>query len=159
MNFFELFQLPVAFTIDNNKLEQQLRQLQSQHHPDNQSDNESKKHAEKMSAVINQAYQTLKYPDSRASHLLELDGQADKAMDFRIELDEADNVGLTALKPRLQTWLDELSAQFNQAYQQQNWTQAIDFAQKLKFLVKIDKDLAKKVDELANSQNDDDLYV
>ncbi len=46
MNFFELFQLPVAFTIDNNKLEQQLRQLQSQHHPDNQSDNESKKHAE-----------------------------------------------------------------------------------------------------------------
>ena len=145
MNFFELFQLPVAFTIDNNKLEQQLRQLQSQHHPDNQSDNESKKHAEKMSAVINQAYQTLKYPDSRASHLL--------------ELDEADNVGLTALKPRLQTWLDELSAQFNQAYQQQNWTQAIDFAQKLKFLVKIDKDLAKKVDELANSQNDDDLYV
>ena len=133
----------------NNKLEQQLRQLQSQHHPDNQSDNESKKHAEKMSAVINQAYQTLKYPDSRASHLLELDGQADnlsqsirdldfldKAMDFRIELDEADNVGLTALKPRLQTWLDELSAQFNQAYQQQNWTQAIDFAQKLKFLVK-----------------------
>lgn len=172
MNFFELFQLPVAFDIDGNALEQQLRQLQSRHHPDSQTDGEDKKHAGKMSAIINHAYQILKYPDSRASYLLELARQADNlqnsitdldfldtAMEFRTALDEADKAGLADLKPCLQAWLNDLSAQFNQSYQQQNWTHAIDFAQKLKFLVKIDKDLAKKVDELADFGNDDDLYV
>lgn len=175
MNYFELFHLPVSFDVDNEQLEKQLRQLQSQHHPDVQTDSHAQKKAEQLSAVINNAYQALKYPDSRASHLLELAGQGDnleqsirdldfldKAMDFRIELDEAENQGLLALNNRLQSWLAELSNQFHQAYINQNWQQAVDFAQKLKFLVKIDKDITKKVDalsNLSNQNNDDDLYV
>lgn len=168
MSFFELFALPTDFNIDQQKLDEQLRTLQSQYHPDVVNAQKS----EQMSAVINQAYQTLKSPDSRASHLLELVEQADKlqqsirdldfldlAMDFRIELDESDNGQLPILNQKLQDWLAEISHHFNQAYQQQDWQTAIDFTQKLKFLVKIDKDLAKKVDELANVADDDDLYV
>lgn len=167
MNFFELFALPTDFAINQQKLNEQLRTLQSQYHPDVVNAQKS----EQMSAVINQAYQTLKSPDSRASHLLELIEQADKlqqsirdldfldlAMDFRIELDEINREQLPALNQRLQDWLEDIGNQFHQAYQQQDWQMAIDFTQKLKFLVKIDKDLSKKVDELANIA-DDDLYV
>lgn len=168
MNFFEIFALPTDFDIDQQKLDEQLRALQSQYHPDVVN----AKKSEQMSAVINQAYQTLKFVDSRASHLLELVGQADSlqqsirdldfldlAMDFRIELDESNSEQLPNLNQSLQDWLADIANQFAQSYQQQDWQTAIDYAQKLKFLVKIDKDLSKKVDELTNVADDDDLYV
>lgn len=169
MNYFSLFELPTAFEIDVSVLDNQLRALQSQYHPDV---TDSKK-SEQMSAVINQGYQTLKYPDSRASHLLELVGQdtqlqdsirdldfLDMAMNFRIELDDADVTQLPTLQKRMQDWLAQSSNDFSQAYHQQDWQSAIDATQKLKFLVKIDKDIGKKMDELSTiDASDDDLYV
>lgn len=169
MNYFTLFNLPTTFEIEPNTLDKQLRILQSQHHPDVANNQNS----ERFSAVINQAYQTLLYPDSRASHLLQLVGQdaslddsihdldfLDLAMDFRIQLDDADISEFPALQQQLQDWLIKLSASFAQAYAKKDWQTAIDATQKLKFLVKIDKDMNKKIDELYKADtSDDDLYV
>lgn len=173
--------LPADFSVDNQRLDSIFRQLQTQHHPDiaqrqmTQADSPlSNLSHEQASAVINTAYQTLKNPDSRATHLLELAGQADglndsirdldfldKAMELRISLDQANSDKLPALKVVLQHWIKAVEQDFVTAFTANDWQTAKTATQQLKFLVKLQHDFAKKTDELANDSqhHDDDLYV
>lgn len=183
-NFFALFEQPVQFELTQNQLDQRLRQLQKHYHPDNVAKNsieanvaKSLQQAERASAIINQAYQTLSRADSRAGYLLDMAGQAqtlensiadldflEDAMDLRIDLDEAidskDKLTLQQLHPQIADRLSTQAMYFNQAYTSQDWQTAIDATQKLKFLVKLDADITIALDNLADShQTDDDLYV
>lgn len=212
VNYFELMNIPQQYQIDIAKLQQTLRQLQSKFHPDNNlADNNldasvAEQHLslsantdaflresiaklsalkpEQASAIINGAYNTLKNPDSRASHLLALKGISqsinqpirdldflDDAMSFRIDLDDADSQSITLLSKKLTEWLNNYQLAFDEVYQKIDNSaaanddaltkQAIDIIQKLQFLVKLQADVAKTTDELAqqNFDNDDDLYV
>lgn len=72
-NYFELFGLTAEFDIDQKKLSEQYRLLQNAVHPDkftNASDYEQRLSMQ-QSARINEAYQVLKKPLSRAQYLLE----------------------------------------------------------------------------------------
>lgn len=186
-NFFALFEQPAQFEIDQARLDQQLRLLQKRYHPDNlmvdskkdvTSVTEAKQQSEQASALINQAYQTLKAPDSRAGYLLEMANQAhnlehsiadldflEDAMQMRIDLDEAiedkDRATLAQLQPQITTRLSKQSERFSSAYQKQDWQTAIDATQKLKFLVKLNADVTTGLDEVASAEHsdDDDLYV
>ena len=214
VNYFELMNVPQHYQIDIAKLQQTLRQLQSKFHPDNNLDASvaeqnlslsanadsslresiaklSSLKPEQASAIINEAYNTLKNPDSRASHLLALKGISqsinqpirdldflDDAMSFRINLDDADSQSITLLSKKLTEWLSNYQLAFDEVYQKIDNSaaaidnsaaandealtkQAIDIIQKLQFLVKLQADVAKTTDELAqkNFDNDDDLYV
>lgn len=207
VNYFELMNVPQQYQIDIAKLQQTLRQLQSKFHPDNNLDASvaeqnlslsantdgflresiaklSALKPEQASAIINEAYNTLKNPDSRASHLLALKGISqsinqpirdldflDDAMSFRIDLDDADGQSITLLSKKLTEWLNNYQLAFDEVYQKIDNSaaanddaltkQAIDIIQKLQFLVKLQADVAKTTDELAqqNFDNDDDLYV
>lgn len=185
-NFFALFEQPVQFAVNQERLDQQLRLLQKRYHPDNlvaDSKNtadsaQAKQQSEQASALINQAYQTLRDPDSRASYLLDIAGQAqnlehsiadldflEDAMQMRMDLDDAiEGKELAALKqlhPQITERLNKQSERFNSAYQSQDWQTAIDATQKLKFLVKLDADVTTGLDEVASAEHldDDDLYV
>lgn len=185
-NFFALFEQPVQFAVDQERLAQQLRLLQKRYHPDNlvaDSKNtadsaQAKQQSEQASALINQAYQTLRDLDSRASYLLDIAGQAqnlehsiadldflEDAMQMRMDLDDAiEGKELAALKqlhPQITERLNKQSERFNRAYQSQDWQTAIDATQKLKFLVKLDADVNTGLDEVASAKHldDDDLYV
>ncbi|HCN16338.1 MAG: Fe-S protein assembly co-chaperone HscB [Psychrobacter sp.] len=182
-NFFALFEQPVQFEIHQERLDQQLRLLQKRYHPDNVAKNltdtaQAQQHSEQTSALINQAYQTLSAPDSRASYLLDLAGQAqnvehsiadldflEDAMQMRIELDDAiegkDRQTLAQLHPQIVERLSKQSKRFEDAYQTKDWQTAIDATQKLKFLVKLNADVTTGLDEVATSEHsdDDDLYV
>lgn len=209
VNYFELMNIPQQYQIDIAKLQQTLRQLQSKFHPDNNLDASvaeqnlslsanadsslresiaqlSSLKPEQASAIINEAYNTLKNPGSRASHLLALKGISqsinqpirdldflDDAMSFRIDLDDADSQSITLLSKKLTEWLSNYQLAFDEVYQKIDnpdaaevnddalTKQAIDIIQKLQFLVKLQADVAKTTDELAqqNFDNDDDLYV
>lgn len=209
VNYFELMNIPQQYQIDIAKLQQTLRQLQSKFHPDNNLDaSVAEQHLslsadtdgflpesiaklsslkpEQASAIINEAYNTLKNPGSRASHLLALKGISqsinqpirdldflDDAMSFRINLDDADSQSITLLSKKLTEWLSNYQLAFDEVYQKIDnpdaaevnddalTKQAIDIIQKLQFLVKLQADVAKTTDELAkqNFDNDDDLYV
>ena len=122
-NFFALFEQPVQFEVDQSRLDQQLRLLQKRYHPDNVAKDvadatQAKQQSEQASALINQAYQTLSSPDSRASYLLGLADQGqnlehsiadleflEDAMQMRIDLDEAienkDRATLQQLHPQI----------------------------------------------------------
>lgn len=175
-NFFALFDQPVQFQLLVDELEQKLRELQQQYHPDNQqAATQSESQNEQISALINHAYQTLRHVDSRASYLLEMVGQdadlnhsiadldfLDDAMELRIDIDEAEAPEqLDSLQQAVQSRIDNFAQQFEQVYNHQHWSQAIDVTQKLKFLVKLKKDVAKKIDSLhqQDDANDDDLYL
>ena len=185
-NFFALFEQPVQFAVNQERLDQQLRLLQKRYHPDNlvaDSKNvadsaQARQQSEQASALINQAYQTLRDPDSRASYLLDIAGQAqnlehsiadldflEDAMQMRMDLDDAiEGKELAALKqlhPQITERLNKQSERFNSAYQSQDWQTAIDATQKLKFLVKLDADVTTGLDEVASAEHldDDDLYV
>lgn len=182
-NFFALFEQPVQFELSQQALDQRLRLLQKRYHPDNitktqATDSDNLQQSGQASAVINQAYQILSHPDSRAAYLLDMAGQAqtlehsiadleflDDAMDLRIDLETAikdkERSSLQQLHPQITSRLDEQSTRFINAYQQQQWQTAIDATQKLKFLVKLNADITIALDELANAEqaDDDDLYV
>ena len=182
-NFFALFEQPVQFEINQSSLEQRLRLLQKRYHPDNVAKNQTdmvqaQLQSEKASALINQAYQTLSAPDSRAGYLLDMVDQAqniehsiadldflEDAMQMRMDLDDAiedkDLAALQQLHPQITERLANQSERFNSAYQNQDWQTAIDATQKLKFLVKLNADVTTGLDDVANASHsdDDDLYV
>lgn len=182
-NFFALYEQPVQFEINQSNLEQRLRLLQKRFHPDNVAKNQTdmvqaQLQSEKASALINQAYQTLSAPDSRAGYLLDMADQAqniehsiadldflEDAMQMRMALDDAiEDKNLAALQqlhPQITERLANQSERFNSAYQNQDWQTAIDATQKLKFLVKLNADVTTGLDDVANASHsdDDDLYV
>ncbi|ABE75436.1 Fe-S protein assembly co-chaperone HscB [Psychrobacter cryohalolentis] len=182
-NFFALFEQPVQFEVVQDNLDQRLRFLQKRYHPDNVAKNianiaKAQQQSEQASALINQGYQTLSSPDSRASYLLDMAGQAqslehsiadldflEDAMEMRMDLDDAigaqDIATLKQLHPQITERLAKQSANFKNAYETQNWQTAIDSTQKLKFLVKLNADVVTAIDGMsaATHLDDDDLYV
>lgn len=76
MNYFELFELPVRFTLDLDDLGLRFRELQKSVHPDKfaAAPEAERLMALQRSAQINDGYQVLKTPLSRAKHLMELHG-------------------------------------------------------------------------------------
>ena len=182
-NFFALFDQPVQFEIVQESLDQRLRLLQKRYHPDNVAKDvanitKAKQQSEQASALINQGYQTLSAPDSRASYLLDMAGQAqniehsiadldflEDAMEMRMDLDDAigakDIATLKQLHPQITDRLTKQSANFKSAYENQDWQTATDSTQKLKFLVKLNADVVTAIDQISADTHldDDDLYV
>ena len=182
-NFFALFEQPVQFDVVQDSLDQRLRLLQKRYHPDNVAKDvantaKAQQQSEQASALINQGYQTLSAPDSRASYLLDMAGQAqnlehsiadldflEDAMEMRMDLDDAigdkDIATLKQLHPQITERLAKQSESFKSAYETQDWQSAIDATQKLKFLVKLNADVVTAIDGIsaATHLDDDDLYV
>lgn len=182
-NFFALFDQPVQFEVVQESLDQRLRLLQKRYHPDNVAKDvanitKAKQQSEQASALINQGYQTLSAPDSRASYLLDMAGQAqniehsiadldflEDAMEMRMDLDDAigakDIATLKQLHPQITDRLTKQSANFKSAYENQDWQTATDSTQKLKFLVKLNADVVTAIDQISSNTHldDDDLYV
>ena len=182
-NFFALFEQPVQFEVVQESLDQRLRLLQKRYHPDNVAKDvanitKAKQQSEQASALINQGYQTLSAPDSRASYLLDMAGQAqniehsiadldflEDAMEMRMDLDDAigakEIATLKQLHPQITDRLTKQSANFKSAYENQDWQTATDSTQKLKFLVKLNADVVTAIDQISADTHldDDDLYV
>lgn len=73
-NHFELFSLPVAFPVDQDRLSERYRALQQALHPDRfaAAGEREKRLSMQASSRVNEAYQTLKDPLTRARYLLSL---------------------------------------------------------------------------------------
>ncbi|AIU67751.1 co-chaperone HscB [Vibrio coralliilyticus] len=82
MNYFELFGLPSQFQLDGSLLSSQFRELQKRFHPDNfaSASERDRLMAVQKASEINDAYQVLKKPLSRAEYML-----AENGVDIRGE--------------------------------------------------------------------------
>jgi len=156
-NYFEIFNLPVQFELDTNKLSQLYRELQKEVHPDKfvSAGEQQSRMAVQLTSLVNQAFDTLKSPVSRAQYLLKLAGldidhEQDTTMDpmflmeqmeLREEIEnvrsKADPLGeVDRLLKQIKNSLKDVMASFDQAYQQQDLKAAHEWSRKLQFLNK-----------------------
>lgn len=168
-NYFELFGLEVSFLLDENNLSTQYQQLQSRLHPDRfaSSTDQDKRMAMQATTFINEAYNTLRDPQSRARYLLELAGiefdiEKDTTQDMNFlmaqmslrekidevdnqesPLDELDELGLTAKQEKKQ-----LTEKFQAQYSQQDWKQAKETVLKLQFFNRLQQQIKRKQEQL-----------
>ncbi|KII80347.1 co-chaperone HscB [Vibrio renipiscarius] len=158
MNHFELFGLPTQFSLDGSLLSSQFRELQKRFHPDNfaTASERDRLMAVQKAAQINDAYQILKKPLSRAEYLIaqngiELHGEQQtlqdplflmEQMELREELEEIPG----GTDP--EAALFEFDEKVTKTYKQQlveiekelnaaQWILAADRVRKLKFIAKL----------------------
>ena len=75
-NYFEIFALPQSYSVDRAALDERYRKLQQTVHPDRfaTATDQERRISMQQTALINEAYETLKDPVLRGRYLLELDG-------------------------------------------------------------------------------------
>lgn len=164
MTYFELFDISPSFEVDLQQLKTKYRQLQQQHHPDkNQQDqtaDSQNTNAVLQSSQINQAYQTLSCADSRAAYLLKLNKQDNglensigdmdflqHALELREQLEEAQTAEqLASLRVEVQQWLASLSREFMLDLEEKDWLDARDTTRKLRFIQRVLLDIDKAED-------------
>jgi len=141
-NYFELFELPVAFDLNGQQLSSQYRALQRVLHPDRYASASAAERRWSMQAAsfVNEGYQTLSKPIARASYLLSLNGisldeETDtqmapeflmEQMELRESLDEVSSAGdpqqaLDDIAARLSQGIVESQDQFTAAANKQDW--------------------------------------
>lgn len=174
MNYFALFNLTPSFEIDKAALAATYQQLQKLTHPDKfaTASERDKLIALQKNAQVNDGYQVLKSPLSRAEHMLELRGvelqheqktMQDGAflmqqMEWREQLDDAQHADdpLSALESLdedveadIKRLLSELGALLEQSDDESN-ENAANLVRKLKFLFKLRHEIELKEDALSD---------
>jgi len=165
-NHFQLFGLPQSYVIDAAQLDQHYRALQAQVHPDKSAhlSETEQRLAMQHSTQVNEAYQTLRKPLSRARYLLSLHGvdtqeETNTAMpvDFLMEqlewreaVSEADDVSvLDELEARLHRETNELEIQLaGKIDNEKNYADAAGLVRKLRFMEKLAEEIHSAYDAI-----------
>ncbi len=157
MNYFTLFDLPESYDIDTALLAEHFQTLQRQYHPDKfaTAPQADRLKALQQAASINQGYQALRQPLSRAEYLLSLHGfdinneqhtVRDTAflmeqLELREELEtieqQKNSDALVSYFDRLNDMEQQRSQQMRQLFVQQQWPEAADTVRKLRFLSRL----------------------
>ena len=76
MDYFKVFSLPRLLNIDLRALEKSFHELSRKYHPDyfSTAPEEEQQQALRMTALLNDAYRTLRHPVRRIEYLLNLEG-------------------------------------------------------------------------------------
>lgn len=168
-NHFQLFGLAQSFRLDAAQLELAFRALQAQVHPDKSahlSDAEQRL-AMQRSTLVNEAYQTLKHPISRARYLLSLEGvdtqeETNTAMpvDFLMAQMERREAVADAVQARDTDALQQLEARMNvdtraleaalrdKIDAEHDYANAAGLVRKLRFMEKLAEEIDSAYDEL-----------
>lgn len=150
-NYFELFDLPPAFELDEEELLPRYRELQRRFHPDRFAAEgaAAQRAAVAKAADVNAGFAVLKDPVQRARHLLALAShplQSESAtvsdtdflmaqMELREQLDEADSPGVLAgLREEAQEWLESLGREFALDLREADYGEAADTVRKMQFM-------------------------
>ncbi|NOQ88255.1 MAG: Fe-S protein assembly co-chaperone HscB [Gammaproteobacteria bacterium] len=161
-NFFELFELPVSYEVDLNKVQQHYMALQKLVHPDkfaNGSDQE-KRLSMQQTSWINEAQATLKDPVLRAIYLLSLKGtdinlENETTMDAaflmqqletRERLENIKNesdplAALDVMAKELKSSTGDMMKSFAQSYDADQIDDAREWIRKLQFMQKAKKEI------------------
>jgi molecular chaperone HscB len=156
---FDLFGLAPAFALETDALERSYREIQSRVHPDRfaHAGDAERRASLQWTTRVNEAFQILKDPVTRAKHLLELHG-VDVAfetnttmppeflmqqMELRETLEEAkDAAALDALRADLKKNRQALESQIGEAIdRKKDYAAAAGLVRKLQFLDKLDSEI------------------
>ncbi len=169
MNHFELFGLPSQFQLDGSLLSYKFRELQKRFHPDNfaTASERDRLMSVQKAAQINDAYQVLKHPISRAEYILaeqgmEIRGEQQtmqdpmflmEQMELREELEDiADSSdpesALFDFDSKVSKMYKQHLASVEQELNDGLWAEAADRVRKLKFIAKLKNEIELVEDKL-----------
>ncbi len=163
-NYFELFDIPVSSAVDKKQLRSRYMTLQRQFHPDKyaSADDQHRRMAVQIAAMVNQAHDTLSDPLKCAEYCLELQGvkidaETDSTMDpaflmeqmeWREKLEDitdtqdnskaADSLG--GLREEISQRVKEIGANTATKLDEKDTAAARELIRKWQFLVKIDRE-------------------
>jgi len=94
LNYFELYELPIRFILDEHEVKRKFYQLSKKYHPDFYTLESEEKQAEilELSTLTNEGYQILSDADKRMKYILSLknildeEGKAQIPQDFLMEM-------------------------------------------------------------------------
>lgn len=172
-NYFELFSLPVQFSLDSGQLAQNFRSLQRQYHPDrfvNASD-QQRRLAVQSTGYINVANDVLKSPRLRAKYLLELQqidfSETDTTQDMpflmhQMEIRESLEQAATAtdldqidtIQTQVKQEQQRLETSFQQRWQANDLEPAKEVVLKMKFYERLADEVKRLQEKL-----EDDLFA
>ncbi|MCL2074992.1 MAG: Fe-S protein assembly co-chaperone HscB [Betaproteobacteria bacterium] len=174
-DFFTLFALPSAFRISPAALEERYLALQREAHPDRfaGADEKTRRLSVQLAARINEGYQTLKQPLSRALYLLQhlgcdagLTDSSALPAEFLLEQMECREAVARASgnAPGLQRILESLGRDLENCYEtlgrllddKQDYPAAADLAQRLMFLEKLRHDADEAMFDLQDGNRKSD---
>jgi len=160
LNYFELFSLPINFSIDQSLLSQTYRDLQKQFHPDKfaMKDDQERLKAMQKSTEINDAFQTLKDSCLRAQYLLKLNGLdieleqrtlQDTAflmqqMEWREKIEgftEDDEDDIENFNDEIAGLIKEIEKQIEVSLANEQFEEVANLVRKLKFMLKLKVEL------------------
>lgn len=164
-SYFDLFNLPARFELDNVMLERHYRTAAAQCHPDKFAAASAfeQKQAVMMAATLNEAYRTLKDPLNRAAYLLQAAGlEADapeythfdadflmQQMAWRETLAQAraerNEDTLHTLSTEIQTAQNALFHTLATAFDANNFEAAADLVRQGRFLGKLQQEIQAAV--------------
>lgn len=166
---FALLGLPEIFALDMRELERSYRAHVSAHHPDRHaaSDEATKRLSLQASTQINEAWQTLKNPLSRARYLLKLRGidtqeetNTAMPMDFLMnQMEWREAIEETKANQNLDR-LEELSRELRREIEahesnlgalidtEHNYTEAALAVRKLRFLEKLEEEISDAIETI-----------
>lgn len=169
MNHFELFGLPSQFKLDGSLLSSQFRELQKKFHPDNfaTASERDRLLAVQKAAEINDAYQVLKNPISRAEYMLAENGMEIRGeqqtmqdpmflmeqMELREELEDISSSSdpeeaLFDFDSKVSKMFKQQLAATEQELNDSAWQQAAERVRKLKFIAKLKNEIELVEDKL-----------
>jgi len=161
-NHFELFDLSVGFSIDEAKLTERFQALQRELHPDRfaAATAAEKRFSMQAASLVNEAYQNLQKPLSRAGYLLSLNGisvdeETDTQMDpmflmQQMELREAIQdapdaadpfAALSAVRRDLKAGIESCQTQFDAAARASDWDKARAQVREWQFFDKLQREV------------------
>ncbi len=174
-NYFELFGLPVDYSVDATALADNYRNLQRVVHPDRfaSASDQERRLSMQGATLINEAFQTLKDPMLRARYLLSLHGidmgdgkDATQDMEFLMEQmelreqlsevkDQADPLDVVAkiignIDDKISLLIEQLTEQFASAVPE-HLDLARDTVLKMQFLQKLHQDAESLEAELEDA--------
>jgi molecular chaperone HscB len=163
---FQILGLEHSFAVDPDRLKQSYRKLMIDFHPDKHSlkNSEEQDAFEKQASAVTRAYDTLKHPHTRATHLLEMLGHPmeDQAkgelvgpgflmeiMEVRESIDST--IGDNALRPLLlenQKRIEETSELLSRAFEQTSMEKALELTAQIQYFTRIDETIREKMKSL-----------
>jgi len=166
---FALFGLPEAYAVDEERLDQAYRDIQSEIHPDKfaHAGDSEQRLAMQWATRVNEAYQTLRKPFDRAHYLLQLHGIDAMAagntsmpmaflvqqMEWREQLEDAKAAADQAVLDRLEKALRDEARQFqtrlaDEIDQQHDYPGAAETLRKLRFTDKLLAEVGAAFEEM-----------
>ena len=167
-NDFELFGLPVQFSQDRTAIDARWKELQGQAHPDKFAAHgaAAQRVAMQWSVRINEAYQRLKQPLSRASYVCELHGAPIQAenntamptvflmqqIEWREALDEANtSAAIEEIAATVSKNGRELLSKIEHMLDtEKNFTAAAQLVRSLMFIERFASEVDARIDQLAS---------